>query len=335
MICSDTPREMKNCLRIYLFILLATLYSCELPWSGGNRLSQRPVVNDFTRSMPAPKARDINRSVDRGEVSEAINRAVDPPMTDGADCATCVDTHRAPSGSGVCRYFNSWVNQGVPRDALKQALTYYQSNKSSFSNQRYLSIADYSQHSGNKRFYLLDLSNGSVTKEHVSHGSGYSRSEGVNRGDAAHDGMIDRCTQRNGTRTNMTRVGFFRTSNFYFSTSHDRAKKGRKGWPNLAVSSGPRVNGMRMVGLSSTNSEALGAGVVMHEAYYNQDAMSGRPAKMGRSYGCPAFLPGRGGPVMDKISNGSLFYGYSGNLCPREMSRGPLAQVPGWQSMCE
>lgn len=331
---------MKNYKRIYLFVILGLLSSCEFPWAGAKKPSELPVLNDFTRSMPKPKARKINRNVDRGEITEAINKVVDPPVSDGADCATCIETKReervaiTPSGTGVCRYYKSWGEQGVPTAALKQALTYYEKNKSAFKNQRYLSIADYSQHSGKKRFYLLDLSNGAVTKEHVAHGSGYSKSEKVKRGDSNHDGMIDRCSHRNGTRTNMTRVGFFKTSNFYFSASHDRSKKGRKGWPNLSVNAG-RVNGMRLVGLSSTNSEALGAGVVMHEAYYNQDAMSGKPAKMGRSYGCPAFLPGKGAPIMNKISNGSLFYGYTGELCKNEMNRGPLAQVPGWQGMCE
>ncbi len=323
-------------------MMLGLVVSCEVPFSGGKKFSELPIFNNLTDSMPKQKAKEINRSVDRGEITQAINQVVEPPTSETADCATCVEERAqatppiktVANGSGDCRYFSSWVDQGVPKDALKQALSYYQKNKSSFSNQRYLSIADYSQHSGRKRFYLLDMQTGSVSTEHVSHGSGFSKSEGVNRGDATHDGMIDRCTQRNGTRTNMTRVGFFRTSNFYFSTSHDRSKKGRKGWPNLNVGEG-RVNGMRLVGLSSTNSEALGAGVVMHEAFYNQDAMAARPAKMGRSYGCPAFLPGRGAPVMDKISGGSLFYGYTGELCKSEMNRGPLAQVPQWRGMCE
>lgn len=291
--------------------------------------------------MPERKSKEVAQSAKRGEISKAINTIVEPPSSDGADCATCVETRQADpakpivaTGVGTCRYYKAWVEKGVPKDALKQALSYYDQNKSSFKNQRYISIADYSQHSGKKRFYMLDMQTGSVSQENVSHGSGYSKSEGANRGDSDHNGMIDRCSQRNGTRTNMTRVGFFRTSNFYFSTKHDRKKKGRKGWPNLDVGAGS-VNGMRLVGLSSTNSEALGAGVVMHEAYYNQDAMGARPPKMGRSYGCPAFLPGRGAPVMNKINGGSLFYGYTGNLCPNEMNRGPLAQVPGWRGMCE
>jgi len=324
-----------------------------MPWSGGKQeVIALPEIGNFTQDMEPKKSADFTDRIAEGDISGAVNRVVDPPG-DSSLClprevpvpkrrpeplereATVSDTSISTSSpaTGVCRHYKKWVDQGVPKEALQQMLSYYSENQTSFKNQRYLSIADYSKPSGQKRFYLLDTRTGNVTKDYVSHGSGSVG--GVASGDPDHDGMINRCSHSDGKRTNMTRVGFFRTSNFYFSTKHDRRKKGRKGWPNLSVDSGSTVNGMRLVGLSSTNAEALGSGVVMHEAYYNQDAMAARNQKMGRSWGCPAFLPGRGAPIMNKISNGSLFYGYTGNKCQREMKRGPLAQVPGWQRMCE
>lgn len=310
-------------------------------------------MKQFESQVEPAKVADFNEMINEGDVAGAVNRVVDPPgmselcmdipvpnerpvvLPDDVPVPEARPTQAVPvaTGSGVCRHYSKWVAAGVPKAPLQQMLKYYERNQNKFRNQRYLSFADYSQSSSKKRFYLFDMNTGAVTREHVSHGSGYRARN--NNGDPNHDGMIDRCSHSDGTRTNMTRVGFFQTANFYFSTSHDRSKKGRKGWPNLSTNkSSARVNGLRMVGLSETNKEALSNGVVMHEAFYNQDAMNGMGV-MGRSYGCPAFLPGRGAQVMDKIAGGSLFYGYSGDRCSREMNRGPLAQVSGWAKMCE
>ena len=51
---------------------------------------------------------------------------------------------------------------------------------------------------------------------------------------------------------------------------------------------------MRLIGLSpGVNSSAFSDGYVMHEAKYN----AGGNAIMGRSNGCPAFVPGHGAPL--------------------------------------
>lgn len=325
-----------------------------------------PEVAEYNSEVEPEKAQQFFEFVDDGDLAAAVNRAVDPPgVSEGILCPDIpipepkpvrpekaivlpdevpipgerpeVEEKAAPApslGTGVCRYYDKWVSEGVPKEPLKQMLKFYESNKSTFKNQRYLSFADYTQRSSEKRFYLFDMQTGRVVKEPVSHGSG-SRNK-VNYGDKNHDGRMDRCTHSNGSRTNMTRIGFFKVENFYFSESHDRRKKSRlKSWPDLAQSkTNTRVNGLRMEGLSSTNKEAKSKGVVMHEAYYNEDAMNGMGI-MGRSYGCPAFLPGRGAPIMDKISEGSLYYSYNPDQCSNEMNNGPLSQVRGWESMCE
>ena len=64
----------------------------------------------------------------------------------------------------------------------------------------------------------------------------------------------------------------------------------------------------------------------MHEAYYNEREV------MGRSYGCPAFRPGKGSPIFEKIQEGSLFYGYAPQC--KELMKGALGDVIGWGKMC-
>lgn len=346
----------------FFYFLILLVSSCKLPWQKAKEeFKELPEVAEYSSEAEPQKAQEFFEFVDDGDLAAAVNRTVDPPgVSEGIACpdipipefrpvepesAIVLPAERPEEtvekgisqvalGTGVCRYYDKWVAEGVPKEPLKQMLKYFDKNKSNFRNQRYLSFADYSQRSSEKRFYLFDMQTGKVTKEPVSHGSGYKAR--VNYGDKNHDGRMDRCSHNNGSRTNMTRVGFFKTANFYFSAKHDRKKKARlKSWPDLAQDkTNSRVNGLRMIGLSETNKEALNSGVVMHEAYYNEDAMNGMGI-MGRSYGCPAFLPGRGASIMNKISEGSLYYSYNSEQCEDEMRRGPLSQVSGWQSMCE
>jgi hypothetical protein len=67
----------------------------------------------------------------------------------------------------------------------------------------------------------------------------------------------------------------------------------------------------------------------MHEAKYN----SGGDAVMGRSNGCPAFIPGRGAPIVAKLQGGSLQYHYVPQC--GEHHRQALKQVVGWESFCK
>ncbi len=243
---------------------------------------------------------------------------------DGASLAT----ELAPDTDPACQHYARWLSEDVPREPLQQLLSFYADNRGRFENARYLSLADYSQRSTQERFYLLDLQTGVLERSHVSHGSG--KQGGVKHGDPQHDAMLDAC-QHQGDRTNMTRVGFFETAGFYFSAGHDektRKKKGKTYWPDLQLEDEQaRRNGLRLEGLSPSNSEARSRGVVMHEASYNSNAT------MGRSFGCPAFRPGKGGPIMEKIAYGSLLYGYA-PVCDELMAL-VLAQVQGWEGMCE
>jgi hypothetical protein len=229
------------------------------------------------------------------------------------------DDSKSSNSAGLCVHFNNFIKEGVPVLALKQALTYYKNRKSDFENDQYISIADYSKNSTNKRFFLLNLQTGEVESEKVSHGSGLV--DGKYYGDQDHSGNLEQCTHDDETRKNMTRPGFYKIEEPYISIIHVSK------WPAIDST---QNNGMRMVGLSKTNEDALGSGVVMHEAPYNNDG----DAVMGRSFGCPAFVPGKGAPLMKKMRGGSLFYAYA-PVCQDEMKTVLKDQeVKDWENIC-
>ena len=228
--------------------------------------------------------------------------------------------------TSLCDKFQRFKSLGVPEMALKQALLFATKNSDQITHDRYISIADYSQPSWQKRFYILDMKTGILRQEKVSHGSGYQA--GKKHGDPDHDGKLNRCHhgENISSRINMTRVGFFRTAQLYYSAKHDRMRNGTREWPYLNKS---KKNGMRMHGLSSgVNQEAYGAGVVMHGAWYNDVA-----AKMGRSYGCPAFSSDVAASVLNQIKEGTLYYSYA-PIC-QELHQKVLEQIAGWEKFCE
>ena len=237
-----------------------------------------------------------------------------PPRTPAPAAPRTPDRRVVASNEpAICQKFRQFERAGVPAEPLRQALAFYHKRQQSG---RYVAIADYSQNSKRKRFYLLDLQTGTFKAEKVSHGGGNAR--WGNPGDPNHDGMLNKCGNSNG----LTRPGFYQTDRYYQSFS------GRFRWPLL--SRRPPRNGVRLRGLTpGVNTDAFSDGVVMHEAKYNKDGN----AVMGRSHGCPAFVPGKGAPLLSKmVSDSSLLYSYA-PVCASQMSR-VLSQVPNWQSFC-
>lgn len=221
-------------------------------------------------------------------------------------------------GSGaLCSAYREFRKQGVPEKPLQQAMAFLEKaqKNGTLKKQRYFSIADYSRNSKEKRFYLLDLETKKASFEKVSHGGG-NRGKA---GDPDHDGMLNRCGQ---SGSSMTRAGFFRVGDYYLSS------KNRHKWPLLTRK--PPRNGMQLHGLTpGVNDDALSDGYVMHEAKYN----SGGNAIMGRSWGCPAFVPGKGAPVMAKLRGGSLLFNYAPQ-CTSQMNV-VKKQIKGWEKFCQ
>ena len=251
----------------------------------------------------------------------------------------------------------------VPSRALRQALNYYSQNFKTLKNQRYISIADYSQDSTRKRFYLLDLESGTMKNFKVSHGSGAKQtSKGyIKPGGSNKD--LKMCMHRDGTRTNMTRPGFFKTGGLYPSkgSCNDKNKKSKTlelwrskssswakncshqefrnrsgglkwGWPKLPDG---RNNALKLHGLNEgINHQAYNQGVVMHGAWYNtEEIQTINSGAMGRSYGCPAFKPADNSEILPKIKGGSLYYSYLEGKCDLDM-KVINKQNSGWEEFC-
>jgi hypothetical protein len=162
----------------------------------------------------------------------------------------------------------------VPNKALQLALDGFDERRRWLPNLNYLTVIDYTQHSRNRRFYLIDMRSGSVETHVVSHGSG---------SDSNHNGYADLFSNVHGSKA--TSLGFFVTKGTY---------NGSNGYSLL------------LDGISSSNSNALSRAIVIHGANYVSD---GAP-KQGRSSGCPALPHSVTSSVIDKIRNGSLILSY-------------------------
>jgi len=222
----------------------------------------------------------------------------------------------------MCRHYRKWKKSGISTAALQQGLTYYKQNNYLFDNHTSIAIADYSLSSKKRRFFVFSWEDGAVHKVQVSHGSG--KQDKQKWGDLDNDGMLDTC-DKDGDQTNMTRVGFFKVGNYYLSENHDPTQ-----WPDLIIEGEEeRINGLQLMGLSVTNSEAFSRGVVMHEAMYNAGA-AGR--QMGKSFGCPAFRPEEGSKIMPLFHHGGMYYSYAPQ-CETQHQK-VLASIPNWEKTC-
>lgn len=163
----------------------------------------------------------------------------------------------------------------IPSTPKKAALKFYDQMKSSLKNKNFLTVIDFSQYSGKKRFYLIDMRTGEVETYKTSHGSG---------SDSNHDGYAE--TFSNTSGSNASSLGLYRTAETY---------------------SGKHGYSLRLDGLSSTNSNARNRAIVIHPADYVDDSTS---AKSGRSWGCPALDPSASSRVINLIAGGSLIYAW-------------------------
>lgn len=156
------------------------------------------------------------------------------------------------------------------------------------SNDRIISIADFSQSSTKKRFFVIDLKNFKVLfNTYVAHGQ--------NSGAAM-------ATQFSNTPESLqSSLGFFTTSSTY---------NGKNGYS------------MHLKGMEDgINDKAEERAIVMHGApYINENIINDR-GYIGRSWGCPAVPEKLNKPIIDKIKNGSCLFIYSKNSRYQQTSK--------------
>lgn len=165
----------------------------------------------------------------------------------------------------------------VSNRALSQAVAYFKKNRNSFSNQRYISVIDFTKPSMQKRLFLIDLRTGEVEARNTSHGKG---------SDPSGTGYARSFSNKSGS--NASSLGFYRTLDTYYSSKF-------------------KGTAMRLQGLSSTNSNAAARAIVMHPAWYVTEG-----SNVGRSQGCPALDKRFSDAVIAKIKGGSLLYMWNG-----------------------
>jgi hypothetical protein len=176
----------------------------------------------------------------------------------------------------------------VPRGLLEDALEYFDLNKALLPNQGYIAVVDFSQYSGNYRFFLVDMTTGTVEPHKVAHGIGSDESD---------TGYAQVFSNTPGSL--MSSLGFYMAADIY---------------------DGTHPNSMHIYGLSadgSPNSMAdtnvLERAVVVHPADYVSDNNSGA---QGRSDGCFALDPNIELSIVQRLTNGALLYAEKTPLNP-------------------
>ncbi|MEI9956026.1 MAG: murein L,D-transpeptidase catalytic domain family protein [Ferruginibacter sp.] len=148
------------------------------------------------------------------------------------------------------------------------------------SNQKIISIADFSLPSYKKRLFVIDLDKYKVVfNTYVAHG--------VNSGKEYATDFS------NSPESNKTSLGFYETMDTY---------NGKNGYS------------LHLQGLEKgINDNADSRAIVMHGAEYVSEDYINAQGYIGRSWGCPAIPEKLHKPIIDKIKNGSCLFIYSPN----------------------
>lgn len=230
----------------------------------------------YRRHTPDPREEAKNRELSPAEVRDVVeqitqgNKAVKEVGKGGAECR---------------KYQDKWVRAGVPKKALENALRMYEKETrpgGKIKNKRYITIVDFTKHSGQKRMFLLDTKTGAVQTFYTSHGSGYNT---VGRNYAT------RFSGRHNTR--LTPPGFHITGDAPFH--HRRLKRS-----------------LVLHGIEKRNRTSRSRGIYIHQADYASDEFVRRAGYTGRSHGCLTIDPKKAKAFFEKIKGGSLVYNYTG-----------------------
>ncbi|MCJ7421006.1 murein L,D-transpeptidase catalytic domain-containing protein [Sphingomicrobium astaxanthinifaciens] len=165
---------------------------------------------------------------------------------------------------------------GVEPALFAKALAALEQHRGSLRHHDRIGIVDYSRHSADKRFHIVDLASGQAQHFRVTHGSGSDRS---------HNGYLDQFSNRHGSHAS--------SQGAYATASQYHGKYGLS---------------MKLAGLDFTNSNAMSRYIVMHAADYAEPHMVRRHGKLGRSQGCFACARRDHWQAMNLLGDGRLLY---------------------------
>ncbi len=139
-----------------------------------------------------------------------------------------------------------------------------------------IGIADFALPSWKPRFHLANLEDGTIRSYLIAHGKG---------SDPEHDGWLKNFSKQPGSEA--TSRGAYLTCEWY---------KGKFG------------TSVRLEGLDDDNSTALDRAIVMHPAWYVNQAMVEKWGKVGRSQGCFALSDEAFLDTLWRLSGGRLLF---------------------------
>jgi hypothetical protein len=197
------------------------------------------------------------------------------------------DTPPIKNGNIIAQFWGQFAQEkyaclndtSMSYDAFQEGLQgYYLLKKNNkLANGNYLTIIDFSKHSSENRFFLIDMITLTIIHKTLC-------AHGKNTGGA----YATKFSNLEGS--NQTSLGFYITGETYKSKF------------NL---------GLRLDGLESSNNKARSRGVVMHGAQYATASFLNRNNNvLGRSFGCPAVPMEEADLLINLIKNGSLMYIY-------------------------
>lgn len=172
----------------------------------------------------------------------------------------------------LAQYSHLDPSNEVPNDLLKQAVIYFDANKSRFPNQSHITIVDFKKRSDKSRLYLINMAMGAVEKYHTTHGLNSDKNE---------DGYAE--SFGNVVNSGKSSLGFMRTAEVY---------------------SGKFKRSVRLDGLSSTNSNVRERAIVFH----GWDGVKEADVIQGLSWGCITLDWKVKDGVLDRIKEGSLMF---------------------------
>lgn len=179
--------------------------------------------------------------------------------------------------TGPVTLFSAIVAQGVPSAVAKKAFEKYDQYVGKVRNPAYIAMIDFTQHSREKRFYMVNRTTGKVDQWSVAHGSGSDPDDN----------------------------GFPQ----YFSNVPDSHMSSLGAYLIQEKYQGKYGDSLKLDGLEATNNNARDRDVVVHPSNYVKDGSS----KQGRSWGCPAIPWNWIQTVIARSQNGGFLYAYGVN----------------------
>ncbi|MBC7713225.1 MAG: murein L,D-transpeptidase catalytic domain family protein [Rhizobacter sp.] len=178
------------------------------------------------------------------------------------------------SGTNYCS--PNHCAENIPFTALEKTLSFYKKNQNVINNTDYAGIIDMGLPSTVKRFFILNLKDGSVQSLLVTHGK-KSETEKSIAG-----------TFSNEPDSEMTSLGFYITDEEAYTGKHGIS--------------------LRLDGISDTNSNARLRNIVLHSADYATQWFADEKGRLGLSQGCPAVAPDKIEGVIKKLKGQALLY---------------------------